>query len=453
MGASSVQASDRHLRVAWLWNGTLQGEETLEAPVPVILGEGASALFPLPEGALPDDDVTLLEPAGRGYALRVSNHIGGSVWRGGTRSDLSSLGAGTQVSLGPDDYGVVTVGSIAVFFQHVRAAKKPTRRMFALDPALAACIGLSAFLFAAFLLIAFLDLRINGQAPDPLELPADLVAKYMVVPPPQDLLRQQRGTNKQDPGLRHRDEAGGKKAAGNEGRVGRHDAQREDSQIAGQRTDAVAVKVRSMGLLGALSNGGSGNAIAQALDVPQVSDLIGGLGATTTVLGRGSGGAGLRGVGGGGGGTGPGNLFGAGNLGTGVGAGHGNGTGHGRHGIGVPGRERHEVQINVSRGTPRVNGYLSPDQINRVVRANQAAIRYCYQVEVQREPHLRGKIEINWRINLQGAVTTARVASSTMHNARVEGCLVRQVRNWHFPHPDGGEVVVTYPFIFGLQGG
>ena len=105
------------------------------------------------------------------------------------------------------------------------------------------------------------------------------------------------------------------------------------------------------------------------------------------------------------------------------------------------------------RGRARVNGYLSAEQINRVVRANQAAIRYCYEVEVQRQPNLRGRIEIAWRVNLQGSVSSARVARSTMNNSRVEGCIVRQVRRWRFPRPDGGEVSVQYPFIFGVQGG
>jgi hypothetical protein len=34
----------------------------------------------------------------------------------------------------------------------------------------------------------------------------------------------------------------------------------------------------------------------------------------------------------------------------------------------------------------------------------------------------------------------------------VEGCIVRQIRKWRFPQPDGGEVSVMYPFIFGVGG-
>ena len=40
---------------------------------------------------------------------------------------------------------------------------------------------------------------------------------------------------------------------------------------------------------------------------------------------------------------------------------------------------------------PRVSGYLSPEQIMRVVRQNSAAIRYCYESELQRQPNLRGR--------------------------------------------------------------
>ena len=448
--AKQVTAAARHLRVAMIWNGALQHEETLDRPQPVVLGYDKTSLFPIPEGISGTDRLVVLEPAGHGYKLVRSAGMGGDVWIDGMRTPVSRLG--NEVSLGPDDYGVVTIGPVAFFFQHVNAARRPPRAGLALDSGLVASLGLSLFLFAALRILLLLA-SWEMPRPDPLELPTDLIARFMVTPPPEDILEQLQnsGTETEDPGLRDRDEAGGRAHEGEEGRVGREDAQQEDTEIAGEHTGDVAARVRNMGLLGALSGGGEGNAIADALDVPNVSDVLSGLGSTRNILGRGAGGAGLRGTGAGGGGDGPGGLFGAGNIGTGTGVGRGSGTGRGSGGIGVPGRERRERQISVNHGTPRVNGYLSPEQINRVVRANAAAIRYCYEVEVQRQPNLRGRVAINWRINLQGSVTSARVAESTLGNARVEGCMVRQIRRWRFPEPDGGEVVVTYPFIFGVQ--
>jgi hypothetical protein len=85
---------------------------------------------------------------------------------------------------------------------------------------------------------------------------------------------------------------------------------------------------------------------------------------------------------------------------------------------------------------PEVNRYLSAEQINLVVRNNQAAIRQCYQEGVRHQADLQGRVELAWRISLEGVVTECRVG---------------EIRSWRFPRPDGGEVSVDYPFIFGQR--
>ena len=451
---TAVATPQRQLRVAWLWNETLQGEKLLLEPEAVDVGD--EGIFPLPENLVDDPTIPLLIPKGAGYTLSIDSRLGGDVWLNGQRTPVASLG--TSVDLGPNDYGVVTLGPVAYFFQFVRgAAPGAPKDAIDYDIPLLMSLLLAALLAISVLVIAWLDWTWRGgDSRDPFELDSELITQFMVTPPPEDLFEQEfapeSGTETEDPGLRAREEASGTAHEDEEGRVGHEDADQEDTEIEGEVDQAIVAKVRNMGLLGALS-GGEGNAIAAALDVPDISDILGGTGAAVTRAGRGSRGAGLRGLGMGGGGDGPGSLFGAGNLGTGIGAGMGSGVGRGMGGVGARGRKAKEVRIAVSRGRPRVSGYLSAEQINRVVRANQAAVRYCYEVEVQRQPNLRGRVEIRWRINLQGAVTSSGVASSTLRNARVEGCIVRQVRRWRFPRPDGGEVNVTYPFIFGVQGG
>jgi outer membrane biosynthesis protein TonB len=54
----------------------------------------------------------------------------------------------------------------------------------------------------------------------------------------------------------------------------------------------------------------------------------------------------------------------------------------------------------------------------------------------------------NWRINRNGQVSSVRVAKTTLNSAKVEGCVLRQIKKWQFPKPDGGEVDVDYPFLF-----
>jgi TonB family protein len=108
------------------------------------------------------------------------------------------------------------------------------------------------------------------------------------------------------------------------------------------------------------------------------------------------------------------------------------------------------VQVRVRLGSARPsNGYLSADQINRVVRRSASAIRYCYETQLQRQPTLRGQVTIAWTIGLSGSVSGARVGRSSMHNSSVEGCVVRVVGRMRFPQPDGGPVQVSYPFDFG----
>ncbi|MBX3270614.1 MAG: AgmX/PglI C-terminal domain-containing protein [Sandaracinaceae bacterium] len=456
---AKVRAPERRLRVALVFGGTIQREETLDKPRDVTLGYTDQHILPLPEGVTEDAELTLLSWDGTAYTVRLAPSLSGAVWVGGQRREVAALRAlGQPVTLGPDDYGVVTMGGAAVFFQMVKRAPRigMGAPQFLAEPARLLALMLSIFLHAAFLALLFLALR-DAPARDELELPTDLIRRFMVTPPPDDLLDEPEdagGTNTEDPGLQDREEAGGEAAAEEEGRVGREDATQEQTEMEGPITGGgAAERVSHLGLLGAIRGGeGQSNALTEALQGPSIADLLGGLGSSQTVMGRGSGGLGLRGTGSGGGGTGRGTLFGAGAMGTGVGAGRGAGGGRGSGGPGARGRPAQEVRVQMTTAAPRVSGYLSPEQIMRVVRRNQSAVRYCYETEFQRNPNLRGRIEIRWRIARNGTVSSASLASSTMGNGHVEGCIVRQVRRWRFDEPDGGEVDVNFPFIFGTGG-
>jgi hypothetical protein len=144
-------------------------------------------------------------------------------------------------------------------------------------------------------------------------------------------------------------------------------------------------------------------------------------------FGSGAGGPGGRGSGG----------FGNGGNGNGTGTGNGNGSGPGEHGL------------QGAAGGGASHGGLSPEQIRRVVVAHRGALQACYEIEAQKDPTLRGGVTAAWTIDATGAVTSASQAGSTIHNARVEGCVLRQVRAWHFPSSDGVSQA-TFPFSFGI---
>jgi TonB family protein len=81
--------------------------------------------------------------------------------------------------------------------------------------------------------------------------------------------------------------------------------------------------------------------------------------------------------------------------------------------------------------------------------AHQGAMRACYEMEATRNPNLHGDVKVAWQIQPDGSVSTASVASSQLGNPRVEGCLVRQVKAWHFPQAESPSDV-TFPFKFGV---
>ncbi len=112
---AAVTASERPLRVAYLWNQAIQQDDLLLTPSSVVLGQ----TFPLPDDM---PDAVVLVPKGNGYTLQTGG-LGGAVWIGGQKRLLSQLSG--PVDLGPDDYGVVTAGPVTVFFQHVKGAAPP----------------------------------------------------------------------------------------------------------------------------------------------------------------------------------------------------------------------------------------------------------------------------------------------------------------------------------------
>jgi len=56
-------------------------------------------------------------------------------------------------------------------------------------------------------------------------------------------------------------------------------------------------------------------------------------------------------------------------------------------------------------------------------------------------------------INRDGSVSDVASAGSDLPDAETVTCVTKAFRGLSFPQPDGGEVNVTYPFIFGVSGG
>jgi hypothetical protein len=226
-----------------------------------------------------------------------------------------------------------------------------------------------------------------------------------------------------------------------EGEAGSRTAPRRDTR-AQRRSDSELVA--DAGLLKALGGAHGGQALFGVALEKGTVDAMGHLVGPRVADARGDAAMGLRslgGQGGGGDGSGLGLLrIGTNGIGGGV-ANYGDGKG------GLRGKESGEIGLGPER--PEVTGSIDPELIRKVVHEHRAQIRTCYETQLNARPDLSGKLVAAWTIDPAGAVTESHTQETTLRDRNVEGCVAARIRTWRFPIPKGGgEVFVTYPFIF-----
>lgn len=124
------------------------------------------------------------------------------------------------------------------------------------------------------------------------------------------------------------------------------------------------------------------------------------------------------------------------------------GGGNSEYGANVKLKKR-EQRKAVSLSTPTIMGALAREVVERVIRENRNQIRYCYEVELQRQQNLAGRVVVTWVIAASGRVARVKIKDTSLGSARTEKCIMRRIKTWQFPRPAGGGVVtVNYPFIF-----
>jgi hypothetical protein len=335
--------------------------------------------------------------------------------------------------------GVALLGSGQVA---LRVRRVPTPPQVAAEPT--DWKGLFSATVAALVLVVAMKMLSQGVPPPRVGAEAEVIRpRPMIVrttPKPADPLapvdRAQKAEARRDPGkavARHQ---------GQEGQAGSKTAPRRDARAERARDERSIVA--SSGLLKALGAGkGASDVFGVALE-KGVKDAMGHLTGPRAGEARGDGGMGLKSLGGHGGG-GDGSGLGLARIGTnGIGGGLANyGEGKG----GLHGKEN--VDIGLGPGKPVVVGSIDPELIRKVVHEHRAQIRTCYETQLTSSPNLAGKVVSAWTIDPTGVVTEAHTQESALHDKTVESCVAAKIKTWRFPIPKGGgEVFVTYPFIF-----
>lgn len=455
-----MSSNEHNLRVALVWNGTVFQERTFtQTSEPIVtVGEHEDNHFVVPASGIAST-FEMFERTESGYKLRFTDKVDGNINVSEDDFDIEELldskhaskvssvstedGKAemyeTQLTYG--DWGIVELGQVNIFFQLVEKGEAVAGRgLWArMDKPLLGTTAIAAILHIVFLIVAFLMFDVDPELEDMQNL--DRFVKFMV----DDVEDPMEEEEIEEP----EEDTTGKKAGGEEGKFGDPDEEIPESKIPksdGEMVDEIDVK--NIGVNKTLSSDVLGSGPLKNIFGNQegfdakMQVAMSGEGGELQV-GRGAGGMGMRGVGKGGGGEGFGRIGGLGKVDT--GGGKGTGAKIGR-------KKARKVKPQVKRGTPKIGDFCDKGNIRRVVGAKQAAIKYCFEKELQTNPKLSGKIIAQWKVSLDGSVMSSSIASSSMNNKKVEGCITRVIKRMRFQKPNGGICVINYPFVFsGLE--
>lgn len=444
------------LRVALAWQTTVFQERSFGrgAAKDVTVGNADSNVLPIESEQLPDS-FSMFERTSSGYKVRVPDSLDGEFSVNGKELDFdgfkstASRGASTgkgallEAELSPGDWGVINIGDMRLIFQVYddAPAAVPVGVPAGLTPTLLVCLIASSSVHIFFLIYAFL------QYSEEAELNQILIENRFVQLMVQDVKDPPKEKEPEDDIVE--EDTTGKKAGGEEGKFGKEDSEIEESKIPkvdGKMVDNIDVK--NLGVNKALSSDILGQGPLKNIFGNQdgfdakMNVAMSGEGGDLQI-GRGAGGMGMRGLGGGGGGDGLGRIGGLGKVDTGGGKGATGKIGRGK---------RKKVTVKMQRGTPKIGDFCDKNDIRRVVGAKSRAITFCFEKELQSKPALKGKIIAQWQVGLDGKVMSSSIASSTMGDKAVEGCITRVISRMRFKPPNGGICIINFPFVFsGLE--
>jgi outer membrane biosynthesis protein TonB len=88
------------------------------------------------------------------------------------------------------------------------------------------------------------------------------------------------------------------------------------------------------------------------------------------------------------------------------------------------------------------------DMIRKKVRGYLPELEAAYSAAIRRNPALKGKLIVRFRIDPSGKVPRAVPVESSFEDGDFIAVVLNKIRNWTFDPPAGRTVEVLYPFVF-----
>jgi len=85
----------------------------------------------------------------------------------------------------------------------------------------------------------------------------------------------------------------------------------------------------------------------------------------------------------------------------------------------------------LGEGGGAVQGSRDNASVAAIVQTHNAAVQYCYQRELRRNPGLKGKIVVRFTIVPAGSVKDVTIVSSSIGSSRIENCIVGRIKRWN----------------------
>jgi hypothetical protein len=450
MRAMSVQTGPKVLRIGLVQSGRVVEERIIKQRGTVNVGSNERATFVIQSQLVPPM-FKLFELIGMDYYLNFLDGMTGRVALASGITDLNALKGQAkkvnnvyQVKLTEEARGKVVIGDTTFLFQFVAPPPVQPRPQLplAVKGGIAAQIDWSLTIIAAFSFLlhfglvgamysdwmdpvvgddfnvsGLVDMMKNIPAPPPTETPTDPNSNATATATAQAAAPKAA--------------AGGSKASG---------ASKSATSVGDKQAAALAAQADAMQMqmLAALGGGSSVQGALNRSDIPPV-DLSG---AAASGAGIAHGTGDLK-VGGGGG------AVQGGGKGGGLGALGGGAKGAGGDGAGG------ERKVEGPKADAQIGGTSASVPVSdadRVIAGLRPRFKQCYQVGLNSDPNMSGKVTITAKVGPNGEVSSADISSNTGLSPGVASCIAGVIKRAQFNAPGGSGSTLNVPVTFVQQG-